>query len=171
MIIPDDKNWTWVLERDCPECGFRSQSWPREQVGGMTRAQGPAWAQHLAAAGVAERPNDDRWSTLEYACHVRDVVRLYRYRLGLMLDQDDPLFPNWDQDATAIADRYGEQDPAIVATELIEAADDLGDAFDGVSGEQWLRVGRRSDGVAFTVESFSPYVIQYPLQNHGDGDG
>ena len=21
-IVPDDKNWTWVLERPCPECGF-----------------------------------------------------------------------------------------------------------------------------------------------------
>ena len=21
-IIPDTKNWTWVLERPCPECGF-----------------------------------------------------------------------------------------------------------------------------------------------------
>lgn len=21
-IVPDDKDWTWVLERPCPECGF-----------------------------------------------------------------------------------------------------------------------------------------------------
>ncbi|PVY29285.1 hypothetical protein C7458_10631 [Williamsia muralis] len=21
-IVPDTKNWTWVLERPCPDCGF-----------------------------------------------------------------------------------------------------------------------------------------------------
>ena len=32
-----------------------------------------------------------------------------------MLTQDAPTFANWDQDETAVADRYGEQDPATVA--------------------------------------------------------
>ena len=31
-----------------------------------------------------------------------------------MLDHDDPLFANWDQDATAVAERYHEQDPVVV---------------------------------------------------------
>ena len=35
-----------------------------------------------------------------------------------MLSQDDPLYPNWDQDETAVADRYAEQDPADVAAAL-----------------------------------------------------
>jgi hypothetical protein len=30
----------------------------------------------------------------------------------MMLEQDDPLFPNWDQDETAVRERYGDQDPA-----------------------------------------------------------
>ena len=25
-IIPDTKDWTWVLQRSCPECGFDTQS-------------------------------------------------------------------------------------------------------------------------------------------------
>ena len=25
-IVPDDKDWTWVLERVCPECGFDARS-------------------------------------------------------------------------------------------------------------------------------------------------
>jgi two-component system chemotaxis response regulator CheB len=41
-------------------------------------------------------------------------------RLQLLLTQDDPEFENWDQDATAVAERYGEQDPAVVAAELRE---------------------------------------------------
>ena len=27
-IVPDDKDWTWVLERPCPECGFDAATVP-----------------------------------------------------------------------------------------------------------------------------------------------
>ena len=33
-IVPDDKNWTWVLERECPECGFDAPAVDVERVGG-----------------------------------------------------------------------------------------------------------------------------------------
>lgn len=123
------------------------------------------------AAGVAERPRPDKWSPLEYGCHVRDVFRLYDYRLRLMLTEDDPLYPNWDQDETAVADRYAEQDPATVATELTEAAAALADRFASVSGDQWLRKGRRSDGAAFTVETFGRYLVHDPVHHLHDVTG
>src|SRR3546814_13375477 len=85
-----------------------------------------AWQEVLAGAGagaeVAQRPSDDRWSTLEYACHVRDVFRLADVRFSLMLDQDGPELQNWDQDETAITDRYSEQDPHQVAADTAAAA-------------------------------------------------
>ncbi len=38
--------------------------------------------------------------------------------------EDDPLFQNWDQDETAVNERYGEQDPAtVVNAQLAIAAD------------------------------------------------
>ena len=37
--------------------------------------------------------------------------------------EDDPRFANWDQDVTAVEDGYGEQEPATVAAELVEAAE------------------------------------------------
>ena len=71
---------------------------------------------------------------------------LYRIRLLLMLREDDPLFANWDQDATAVEERYLEQDPAAVSCQLVGVADELADGVRGVRGEQWQRRGRRSDG-------------------------
>jgi len=35
-----------------------------------------------------------------------------------MLSEDDPLFENWDQDASAVADAYEHQVPATVIDEL-----------------------------------------------------
>jgi len=156
-IMPDTKDWTWVLRRACPQCGFDAQQFPRERIGAMIRDNAGQWQVVLARPDVGARPDDTTWSPLEYACHVRDVFRLYDERLRLMLTQDDPLYPNWDQDATAVADRYDEQNPQTVAAELKAAGEQVASRFDGVTGDGWPRTGRRSDGASFTVETFARY--------------
>jgi hypothetical protein len=164
-IEPDTKDWTWVLERPCPECGFDATTLAATDVAERVRASVPAYRAALARPDAATRPRPDMWSPVEYACHVRDVHRLYTYRLGLMLDEDDPLFPNWDQDATAVEEDYASQDPVVVADQLAAAADDMATAFDAVAGEQWQRTGRRSDGAEFTVDSFARYYL-HDIEHH-----
>jgi hypothetical protein len=164
-ITPDTKNWTWVLDRPCPECGFDASAFSRDDVGSMIRDTAASWQHVLARANAARRPNEYIWSPLEYGCHVRDVFRIYDGRLALMLTQDAPTFANWDQDATAIEDAYDAQDPAVVAVELDEAAAFCADRFDGVEGAQWSRPGTRSDGANFTVESFARYMIHDPIHH------
>mgnify|MGYP000205025455 CR=1 FL=1 len=39
-------------------------------------------------------------------------------------------------------------------------------AFDSVTGEQWQRPGRRSDGAVFTVDTFSRYLL-HDVVHHG----
>ena len=174
-IIPDTKDWTWVLQRPCPECGFDTRAFAVEAVPGMILANAAAWQQALAGPNGPDdarvRPEPGKWSPLEYACHVRDVFRLYAQRLELMLGQDDPLFPNWDQDETAVADRYAEQDPSEVAAALHESAQAIADRFEGVTGAQWQRTGRRSDGARFTVETFARYFIHDPVHHLYDVTG
>jgi hypothetical protein len=167
-IVPDEKDWTWVLEAGCPECGFDVREFPKEAVGEALRANSLEWAALLRHPAVGQRPSDDRWSALEYACHVRDVYRLYEFRLRLMLDQDDPEFPNWDQDQSAVDDRYGEQDPATVAGEIEAAGGVLADSFGTVAGEQWARTGNRSDGARFTIDTFARYLLHDPVHHVWD---
>jgi hypothetical protein len=170
-IVPDGKDWTWVLSRVCPECGFDTQSFSRGEIPAMIRANAAGWRAPLAAPDAIDRPSPGRWSALEYGCHVRDVFRLYDYRLGLMLAEDDPLYPNWDQDETAVDDDYASQSPAVVADELASAADAIADSFAGVSSDQWLRRGRRSDGASFTVETFARYLMHDPVHHLHDVTG
>ena len=171
-IMPDTKDWTWVLERRCPECGFDAATVPPDRVAELIRENAAAWQGVLSSpAGLTERPSDDRWSALEYACHVRDVFRLYDERLGLMLTEDDPTYPNWDQDATAIEDRYNDQDPSVVARELHDAAEALARRFDGVHGDAWSRTGTRSDGARFTVDTFARYMVHDPVHHLHDVSG
>jgi hypothetical protein len=158
-IEPDTKDWTWVMDRPCPDCGFDPVSVEREQLAERLHENTRGWYEVLADADFAVRPAQHVWSRLEYACHVRDVHRLFAERVGLMLDQDDPVFANWDQDATAVEEVYGEQDPAVVGVELVERAAEAAAVYAGVADDQWQRTGRRSNGSVFTVESIGRYHL------------
>jgi DinB family protein len=166
-IAPDTKDWTWVLERPCPECGFDAAAVPPADVARRVREAADRWAAILSGPPelLGIRPRDDRWSPLEYGCHVRDVFVLFDRRLGLMVTEDDPTFANWDQDATALEERYDEQDAAVVAAELGAAAATLAASFDAVQGATWDRRGSRSDGATFTVASFARYLLHDPVHH------
>jgi hypothetical protein len=72
-------------------------------------------------------------------------------------------FSNWDQDETAVSERYGEQDPGTVGDELVAAAERLAASFAAVTPEEAGRTGTRRDGARFTVESFARYLIHDPV--------
>ena len=168
-ITPDEKDWTWVLERICPECEIDIRTFPVDTVGDLIRENAREWSHDLSHSAVpTERPRPDKWSLLEYSAHVRDVYRLYLFRLELMLNEDGPSYPNWDQDETALAERYNEQDPNIVRVELESAGDALAARFDEVSGDEWSRTGYRSDGAEFTVETFARYLLHDPVHHLWD---
>ena len=143
MIDPDTKDWTWVLEKACPECGFDASRCSDAGVAGLVRENAGVWQELLDDGAIhVGPPYPSTWSTLEYACHVRDVYLRYGTRIESMLTRDDPLFENWDQD---------------VATLL-----------EGVVGEEWERRGRRSDGASFHIGSIARYMIHDPIHHVWD---
>lgn len=170
-IEPDTKDWTWVLQQACPECGFDATAVDPRSIGATVRALVPRWEAALARDDVRDRPEPATWSTLEYGAHVRDVFRVMDLRLALMLEHDDPQFANWDQDATAVAERYDLQDPALVAHELGGAAAVLADRYDSVPDDAWQRPGRRSNGSVFTVDTLGRYMLHDVLHHLHDVRG
>ena len=93
--VPDDKDWTFVLDRICPECGFSPPTstpatWPHSCMPRPRPGRRCWWPD----AGV--RPAPQVWSPLEYACHVRDLLGVFAARVELMLTEDLPTFENWD---------------------------------------------------------------------------
>ncbi len=171
-IEPDTKDWTWVLGRVCPECGFDASAVDPRALGQAVRATVPRWTAALARPDVRVRPARDVWSPLEYGAHVRDVLRVFDERLRLMLTQDDPLFADWDQDAATVAHRYDLQDPSVVSGELAAAAATIAADFDAVPGgavpDAWSRPGRRSNGSVFTVASLGTYFLHDVLHHLHD---
>jgi len=167
-ITPDTKNWTWVLDEVCPECGFDAAAVDLSRMGVLVRANVAEWPPLLTRDAVRERPSDDQWSALEYGCHVRDVFALFDERLRLMLTEDGPRFANWDQDVTAIEQRYDLQDPTAVAAELVAAGEACAARWDEVGDDDWSRTGDRSDGSSFTVETFARYFLHDPVHHLAD---
>jgi hypothetical protein len=159
FIEPDSKDWTWVLSQPCRECGFDAATVRPADVPGRIRRDADEWVSRLNAEAVTARPAPNVWSVLEYGCHVRDVHRIFAQRVRLMLAQDEPRFPNWDQDRTAVDDNYAAQDPVTVAAELSEAANAVAAIYDSVPAESLGRRGLRSNGSEFTIGSIALYHL------------
>ncbi|WP_255596416.1 DinB family protein [Cellulomonas sp. C5510] len=148
-----------MLRERCPECGFAGTDVAGPQLAATIHDLVPRWRAALGRIDVRDRPDPAVWSPLEYGAHVRDVHRVFDERLRLMLEEDGPQFPSWDQDATAVEDRYDLQDPGRVADELADAAAALAARFQTVRADQWERTGLRSNGSAFTVTTLGQYFL------------
>lgn len=162
---PDTKDWTWVLDERCPDCGFEAASIDRTAIAATVRDNAAFWAEVLTDPRAGDRPAASTWSATEYACHVRDVNRVFAGRIEQMLDQDDPQFANWDQDETAVTERYDLQAAADVVPDLLATAELAASWYDRVGDAQWARPGRRSNGSVFTVETLGRYHL-HDLVHH-----
>jgi DinB superfamily len=167
-IVPDTKDWTWVTERACPECGFDPDGVAPDRVGSIIRATVPRWQAALGRPDAARRTFEFVWSALEYGAHVRDVCQVFSGRLALMLAEDNPGFPNWDQDQAALDAGYAQEDPQRVARQLEANAAEVAGAFDAVPADQWERRGLRSNGSAFTVRTLGAYFVHDVVHHLND---
>jgi hypothetical protein len=170
-IVPDEKDWTWVLSRPCTQCGFDASTVTPSTVPGSVENMLPRWRAVLRRPDATERPDDSTWSALEYACHVRDVFNLFDRRLNLMLTEDNARFENWDQDQTALESDYANADPAVVSAELTTEGQQVAASFARVQESQWDRTGLRSNGSEFTVLTLAQYFLHDVVHHLADVDG
>ncbi len=171
LPVPDDKDWTWVLDRPCPQCAFDPSAITGRDVATTVRATVPRWLAVLERPDATRRPAPQVWSAAEYACHVTDVFQLFDGRTRQLLGEDDPVFANWDQDRTAIEQRYWERLPDQIAPELAAAGARAAQTFDAITAQEWTRPGRRSNGSAFTVDSLGRYFVHDVVHHLHDVGG
>ena len=136
------------MAEPCPECGFSYDSVSPGGAPDAIRAFGRRYRAPLARllAGEDEgvlrvRPEPAVWSALEYACHVRDVLSVYRERVTLVQAEDEPVLEPMGRDERPARDRYNEQDPAVVVDELAAAADALAADLASLDDAAWARTG------------------------------
>lgn len=195
LIPPDTKDWTWTTQRRCAECGFDASTVTAADLADLIPALTAPWPDVLAREAVGQRPEPTTWSPLEYACHIHEVLEVFAGRFELILAEDDPALPNWDQDAAATEGNYGAQDPGRIAREIPERTatlvtvlarydgggrpervqnlyENAGEAYD-TSIFLWGRTAQRSDGAQFTGLSLARYLthdLAHHLHDVGVGD-
>jgi hypothetical protein len=169
---PDTKDWTWVLHRRCEQCGLAAGEVDFADIPQRAFVAAEEWVQILLSSPAVDvRPKPDVWSPLEYGAHVRDVYRLFDARLMQTLTGDEPTFANWDQDQTAIEERYAEQEPEEVAEQLEATAQEFVAHLSAVQPDQLTRRATRSNGSEFTVETLCQYFLHDVIHHLWDVTG
>jgi hypothetical protein len=97
----------------CPECGLDVEqldaTGAADRIGGL----GPRYRAAFEGvddgdARVRARADAVTWSPLEYAAHVRDVIRYHGWLANLALTEERPEVPVPDPDAVASGERYND---------------------------------------------------------------
>jgi S-DNA-T family DNA segregation ATPase FtsK/SpoIIIE len=128
----------------CDECGYDHESLDRGQV---LRDVASLADEHrrlltsVPAERLRDHPRPSSWSPLEYGCHVRDVLRVQSDRVALAQAEQTPRFAPMRRDERAADDRYNEQDPLVVAGEIVAAARQFAGTLRAMDGQGWLRTG------------------------------
>ncbi|MCU1390610.1 MAG: segregation ATPase FtsK/SpoIIIE, family [Ilumatobacteraceae bacterium] len=74
------------------------------------------------ALGSSDRPEPTTWSTIEYACHARDVLFNLRDRIINGLAEDNPTPKPMFNDVRMAAGLYAREEPQRLALEVVVAA-------------------------------------------------
>ena len=125
----------------CEQCGFSYDEAAAAQAAQMIRdgAAGLAAILEAGHAGLRRRRQPGRWSPLEYACHVRDMLYVQRERLLAARRMNEPECTPMGRDERVELDGYAGQDPADVARQLADAALLLGNDLRRLSAADWDR--------------------------------
>jgi hypothetical protein len=160
---PDARDWTFVVDDGCRECGYA----PHDPVLTGERLQTAArrFATALQRPDAGERPAPGVWSTVEYAGHSRDLVRVLRERVEAMLATQGAPFADYDGEAEAVRRRFWAADPAQVEREIADETQRTVAVLARVRGDDWERTGLRGDGLPFTVTQLARYLL-HDVEHH-----
>jgi DinB superfamily len=125
----------------CEECGFEYEesSFPMAADGIRAGAAELTAALTGSQADARARREPGRWSPLEYACHVRDMLLVQRERLLAARRLDRPVCEPMGRDERVELDGYAGQDPADVARQLRDAAQLFAGDLGRLSPADWDR--------------------------------
>lgn len=164
---PDAKDWAWVVERPCPDCGFNPAKLSPDAIPALVTDAAGRFALALEQPDAGVRTSPGVWSVTEYGQHVADVLEVMTDRLELILEAEgaEASFESWDQDAAALEKEYWQANTHVTAILVKERAAAAASAWAEPDGEQWGWSGVRGDGVRFTAETLGTYLA-HELVHH-----
>lgn len=102
------------------------------------------------------------WNTVEILCHLRDFDTIFRERAALMLQQDNPALPAYDQKALVIERAYAKQNLDTVLAELVASRQKSLEFFEALTEAQWNRPGVHAERGQITLNDI---VVQFGMDD------
>jgi hypothetical protein len=173
------EGWQWAKAQTerCPQCGHHPAAMDRATLGPTLIEQAGSWRTFLVEADdsvLRTNPAPGVFSPIQYAAHVRDIQRVYGDRIVLMLQEDDPVFPQFNPDENAWND-YNQLDRAALADDLDAQARRLAAILADLDPADWSRTMTRDgggDGVyQFTVAGLASYAVHESHHHLLDANG
>lgn len=112
---------------------------PRERIARSLSMVAAQYRSRLGGSALRVRPAPQTWAPIEYAGHVRDVLRVQRERIALALRFDRPVFEPMDREGRVTQGGYIDDDSVRLAHEIEQAADQLALLLDDLSAGEWER--------------------------------
>ena len=173
------EGWQWARAQTdrCPQCGHHPAAFDRADLGGQLMELAASWRTFLLDADdhyLRTNPAPGIFSPLQYGAHVRDIQRVYGDRILLMLEEDDPVFPQFNPDEEAW-NGYNRLDPGVLADDIETQASRLAGILDQLEVGDWSRTMTRDgghDGVyQFTVAGLANYAVHESHHHLLDANG
>lgn len=130
-----------------------------------------ATRQFREAVETATQPNVPReangWSVHQLAAHTRDVEKMvYGLRVRRTLEEDDPLFENFDGDAFMAAHYNPEEPLASILDELADSVRANVARLRSLPPEAWTRPSRHETyGAGFTAQTWVERALAH-MEEH-----
>jgi hypothetical protein len=114
------------------------------------------------------------FSPIQYGAHVRDIERVYGDRILLMVQEENPVFPQFNPDEDSWS-AFNEIEVTALADQIGQQAQRLADILAGLAPDDWSRTMIRdggSDGVySFTVAGLASYAVHESRHHLLDANG
>ncbi|MGV9317153.1 hypothetical protein ACWDR0_33995 [Streptomyces sp. NPDC003691] len=144
----------------CHRCDFADRPFTRETAARILREYADRWRRVLADPGTTSGAVGAlAWSPLEHACHVRDMCLLFHQRLDLTLGTPRAPLPGPADSGGHLPALYRDEDPRLVARELVRAAGALARRFETLTAADWDHDDPRFPGERLTVDFFTRHLL------------
>ena len=116
---------------------------------------------------TATGPRDaaDGWTTLEVLCHLRDFERIWQARVEMILAEDRPELPALDVAGLVIENAYAQQEFALIQAERTRLRQESIAVLDGLSDEQWNRVGLHPRYGEMTISALAQQLTTHDVDH------
>ena len=100
------EGWQWARAQTdrCPQCGHHPAAMEQDSLGTQLMESAGLWRIFLLETDdsyLRTVPAPGIFSPMQYGAHVRDILRVYGDRILIMLEEDSPVFPQFNPEEIA----------------------------------------------------------------------